>query len=105
MAFGITINVKTKINRSRQPEILKGFAVILGNIYIFAQTKLTTQMSSVENANATRHYTLLIISIVIGLVCLYFLFLVDSFMYTSISNVILVIGSIICLTAVFRIMK
>lgn len=62
-------------------------------------------MNSVENANATRHYTLLIISIVIGLVGVYFRFIEDSFMYTSISNVILIIGIIICLVAVFRIMK
>jgi hypothetical protein len=62
-------------------------------------------MNSAENANDTRHYTLLIISIVIGLVGVYFRFLGDSFMYTSISNVILVIGIIIALKAVFTIMK
>jgi hypothetical protein len=62
-------------------------------------------MNSAENANDTRHYTLLIISIVIGLIGVYFRFLGDSFMYTSISNVILVIGIIIALKAVFTIMK
>jgi hypothetical protein len=62
-------------------------------------------MNSVENANATRHYTLLVVAIVIGLVGVYFRFLGDSFMYTSISNVILVIGIIIALRTVFAIMK
>jgi hypothetical protein len=62
-------------------------------------------MNSAENANDLGHYKLLIIAIIIGLVGVYFRFAGDSFMYTSISNVILVIGIIIALKAVFAIMK
>ena len=62
-------------------------------------------MNSAENANDLRHYVLMTIAIVIGLVGVYFRFLGDSFMYTSISNVILVVGIIIALKSVFAIMK
>ena len=61
-------------------------------------------MNSVQNANAERHYILLVISIVIGLVGVYLRF--ADFPYSSaIANIILVIGTIICLKAVFAIMK
>ena len=61
-------------------------------------------MSSVQEANAEKHYILLVISIVIGLVGVYLRF--ADFNYASaISNIILIIGTIICLKAVFAIMK
>ena len=61
-------------------------------------------MSSVQNANAERHYILLVISIIIGLVGVYLRF--ADFSYASaIANVILVVGTVICLKAVFAIMK
>jgi len=62
-------------------------------------------MSSAEQANDTRHYVLLTIAIIIGIVGVYFRFLGNSFMYTSISNVILIIGIILALKGVFAIMK
>lgn len=62
-------------------------------------------MSTAENANATRHYILLTVAIIIGIVGVYFRFLGDSFTYTSISNVILILGIILALKAVFSIMK
>ena len=62
-------------------------------------------MSSAEQANDTRHYILLTIAIIIGIVGVYFRFLGNSFMYTSISNVILIIGIILALKGVFAIMK
>lgn len=61
-------------------------------------------MNSVENANAERHYILLVISIVIGLVGVYLRF-ADFHYASAIANIILVIGTIICLKAVFAIMK
>jgi hypothetical protein len=61
-------------------------------------------MSSVKEANAERHYILLTIAIVIGLVGVYLRF--AEFSYSSaISNIILVIGVVISLKAVFAIMK
>ncbi|RYZ99574.1 MAG: hypothetical protein EOP47_16450 [Sphingobacteriaceae bacterium] len=61
-------------------------------------------MSSVQNANSERHYILLTIAIVIGLVGVYLRF--ADFSYASaISNIILIIGVIISLKAVFAIMK
>lgn len=60
---------------------------------------------SAEEANSTRHYVLLTIAIIIGLVGVYFRFAGDSFMYTSISNVIFIIGILIALKAVFTILK
>ena len=61
-------------------------------------------MSSVQNANAERHYILLVISIVIGLVGVYLRF--ANFHYASaVANIILVAGVIVCLKAVFAILK
>ncbi len=61
-------------------------------------------MSSVQEANAEKHYILLVISIVIGLVGVYLRF-ADFHYASAIANIILVIGTIICLKAVFAIMK
>jgi uncharacterized membrane protein YsdA (DUF1294 family) len=61
-------------------------------------------MSSMENANSIRHYTLLVIAIIIGLVGVYLRF--ADFKYsTAVSNVILIVGVVISLKAVFTIMK
>lgn len=62
-------------------------------------------MNTVENANATRHYILLVIAIVIGLVGVYFRFSGSSELHSNISNVIMVIGMIIGFKAVFAIME
>jgi hypothetical protein len=61
-------------------------------------------MISPQEANAPRHYILLVVAIVIGLVGVYLRFF--DFKYASaIANVILVIGTGIALKAVFAIMK
>ncbi|MFC0515818.1 hypothetical protein ACFFGT_16470 [Mucilaginibacter angelicae] len=65
-------------------------------------------MESMENANAEGHYKLLTVAIIIGIVGVYLRFAGDvnsGFMYTSISNVILIIGILIALKCVFSIMK
>ncbi len=61
--------------------------------------------SHAEEANAPQHYILLTIATIIGVVGVYFRFAGDSFFYTSVSNIILIIGIIIALKAVFTIMK
>jgi hypothetical protein len=61
-------------------------------------------MISPQEANAPRHYILLVVAIVIGLVGVYLRFF--DFKYASaIANVFLVIGTGIALKAVFAIMK
>lgn len=65
-------------------------------------------MESMENANAEGHYKLLTVAIIIGIVGVYLRFAGDAnsgFMYTSISNIILIIGILIALKCVFSIMK
>jgi hypothetical protein len=65
-------------------------------------------MESMENANAEGHYKLLTVAIVIGIVGVFLRFAGDAntgFMFTSISNVILIIGILIALKCVFSIMK
>jgi hypothetical protein len=65
-------------------------------------------MESMENANAEGHYKLLTVAIVIGIVGVFLRFAGDAntgFMYTSISNIILIIGILIALKCVFSIMK
>jgi hypothetical protein len=65
-------------------------------------------MESMENANAEGHYKLLVVAIIIGIVGVYLRFAGDvnsGFMYTSISNVIMIIGILLALKCVFSIMK
>ncbi len=65
-------------------------------------------MESMENANAEGHYKLLTVAIVIGIVGVFLRFAGDAntgFMFTSISNIILIIGILIALKCVFSIMK
>ncbi|AYL98809.1 hypothetical protein [Mucilaginibacter celer] len=65
-------------------------------------------MESMENANAEGHYKLLTVAIIIGIVGVFLRFAGDAntgFMFTSISNVILIIGILIALKCVFAIMK
>jgi hypothetical protein len=65
-------------------------------------------MESMENANAEGHYKLLTVAIVIGIVGVFLRFAGDvntGFMFTSISNIILIIGILIALKCVFTIIK
>ncbi|RKR81683.1 hypothetical protein BDD43_1833 [Mucilaginibacter gracilis] len=63
-------------------------------------------MSTREHANDTRHYLMLTVAIIIGILGVYIRFWgPESFMLTSISNVVLVIGILIALKTVFTIMK
>lgn len=65
-------------------------------------------MESMENANAEGHYKLLTVAIIIGIVGVFLRFAGDAntgFMFTSISNVILIIGILIALKCVFAIIK
>ncbi len=62
-------------------------------------------MNKSASANDTRNYVILTIGILIGLVGVYFRFIGDSFFYTSVSNVILIVGIIVCLRMVFAILK
>ena len=61
-------------------------------------------MNSAENANKESHYILIVVAIVIGLVGVYLRF--ADFRYVNIvSNIILIIGVLIALKAVFAILK
>jgi hypothetical protein len=60
--------------------------------------------SSTQNANSESHYKFLVLTIVIGLVGVYLRF--AEFPHaTLISNIILLVGSIMALRAVFGILK
>jgi hypothetical protein len=61
-------------------------------------------MNPTEEANDARHYVLLVIAIIIGIVGVYLRF--ADFKYASIvANIILIIGVGIALKAVFTILK
>jgi hypothetical protein len=62
-------------------------------------------MSSTEHANDERHYLLLTVAIVIGLVGVYLRFAGDAPYFSWIANVILIIGVAIALKGVFAILK
>lgn len=61
-------------------------------------------MQSMENANSESHYKFLILTIAVGLLGCYLRF-VDFPHATLVSNLILLVASIICLRAVFRILE
>jgi hypothetical protein len=58
-----------------------------------------------ENANDTRHYILLVIAIIIGLVGVFLRFAGDASVWSIASNIILIIGVIVAFKAVFAILK
>ena len=61
-------------------------------------------MNKTEEANSERHYILLVIAIIIGIVGVYLRF--ADFRHASlVANIILIIGVIIALKAVFTILK
>lgn len=61
-------------------------------------------MSSIQEANSERHYILLVIAIVIGLVGVYLRF--APFGHASaVANIILAVGVVVALKAVFSIIK
>ena len=62
-------------------------------------------MSSTEHANDERHYILLTVAIVIGLVGVYLRFAGDAPYFSWIANVILIIGVAIALKGIFAILK
>ncbi|MFD1258741.1 hypothetical protein ACFQ3S_18180 [Mucilaginibacter terrae] len=66
-------------------------------------------MSSLEKANSTSVYMILTVAIVVGMVGVFFRFLDEifghGFIFTSVSNIILVIGILISLKGVFAILK
>jgi len=62
-------------------------------------------ISTDNNANQTHYYVTLAIAVVFGIAGTFFRFLQDSFLFTSISNILLIIGAVIAFRTVFRIMK
>ncbi len=61
-------------------------------------------MNSMQEANSERHYILIVIAIVIGLVGVYLRF-ADFKHASAIANAILIAGVAVCLKAVFAILK
>lgn len=61
-------------------------------------------MNSMEEANSERHYILLVIAIIIGLVGVYLRF-ADFKHASAVANVILAVGTGVALKAVFAIIK
>lgn len=62
-------------------------------------------MNKAPEANAPRHYLLLTFAVLVGLVGVYFRFVGDAPIFNIISNILLVVGIVIALKAVFTIMK
>ena len=62
-------------------------------------------MDTREQANAPGHYILLTVAIIIGIVGVFLRFAGDARIWNIAANIILVIGILIALKAVFAIMK
>lgn len=58
-----------------------------------------------NNANQTHYYITLVIAIAIGLAGVFVRFIQDSFLFTSIANILLIIASVIAIKTVLRILK
>lgn len=58
-----------------------------------------------NNANQTHYYVTLAVAVAIGLAGTFVRFIQDSFLFSTISNILLAIGWIIVFRVVFRIMK
>ncbi len=58
-----------------------------------------------NNANQTHYYVSLVIAIVIGLAGVFVRFIQDSFLFTSIANVLLIIASVYAIRIVLQILK
>lgn len=58
-----------------------------------------------NNANQTHYYVTLVIAIAIGLAGVFVRFIQDSFLFTSIANILLIIASVIAIRTVLRILK
>jgi hypothetical protein len=84
-------------------KILKQAYFFDKHLYFCANNKINI-MNRTEEANAERHYILLIVAIVIGLVGIYIRF--AGFPHASaVANIILVAGVVVGLKAVFDILK
>jgi len=67
-------------------------------------------MNQTEEANDERHYLLIVVAVIIGMVGVYFRFAADPasghpFFYNCVSNTLLVIGVGVALKAIFSILK
>jgi len=66
-------------------------------------------MNSVEKANSLNIYVVITLAVLVGLAGVFFRFLDQAFghgfIFTSVSNIILVIGILIALKGVFTILK
>ncbi len=62
-------------------------------------------MNTREEANAPRHYLLLTFAIIIGIIGVYLRFAGDARGWNIAANIILIVGILIALKAVFTIMK
>ncbi|MGI4728797.1 MAG: hypothetical protein ACRYGB_09515 [Janthinobacterium lividum] len=62
-------------------------------------------MNKSTTANDTKNYLILTVAIMIGMVGVFFRFLGDSFFFTSVSNIFLIIAILIALRGVFTILK
>lgn len=62
-------------------------------------------MNTREEANSPRHYILLTFAIIIGIVGVYLRFAGDARGWNIAANIILVLGVLVALKAVFAIMK
>lgn len=58
-----------------------------------------------NNANATSHYQLMTIGIIVGLVGIMIRFVSDSQIVGIVANILWVIGAVICIKAVLNILK
>ncbi|MGV8879996.1 MAG: hypothetical protein ACOH2A_13305 [Sphingobacteriaceae bacterium] len=58
-----------------------------------------------NQANDVRHYGLLTIGIIVGLIGIYLRFLNESTVIAIISNILFVLGIAVCLKAVFGVLR
>ena len=58
-----------------------------------------------EESNDPAHYNLIVIGIVVGLIGIFLRFTGSWMFIDAVSNILLIVGTVICLRAVLRILK
>ncbi len=68
-------------------------------------TETPNKIESTNNANSVSHYKLIAVGIFIGLIGVFLRFVTPWALMDMVSNIIFIIGTVICLKAVFNILK
>ena len=62
-------------------------------------------MNKTEEDNEEKHYVLIVFAVIVGIAVIYHRFINETYLYTWIANILLILGVAIALRAIFAILK